>query len=117
MTDHYQNHYGYRARSNWGQGDLLAPYAEGDIVYIPENALAFKDGRIPHSYSEHPELSQPGRYRVVTAFSIGEGDEWYFRVCPIVDRKTLWGESSDRLHVIPDHVNYTEDWILVKGAE
>lgn len=85
--DHYQNHYGYRARSHWGTGDLLAPWAEGDIVNIPADSKAFTDGRIPHAWSKHPELSQPGLYRIVTCFSIGEGDEWYFRVCPIVDNK------------------------------
>jgi hypothetical protein len=115
--DHYQHYYGYRQKSNFGAGDILAPWAEGEIVDIPEGALAFQDKRIPHSWSERPELSKPGRYRVVTSFSIGEGNDWYFRVVPVVGGKTIWGESSDRLHVIEGKIDYTEDWTLIKSAD
>lgn len=106
-----------RPLSNWGSGDVLAPWAEGDVVDIPADSPAFTDGRIPHAWSEHPELSPPGRYKVVTAFSIGEGDEWYFRVCPMQRNKVLRDEYSDRIHMIPGVCNYTEGWTLVRSSD
>lgn len=106
-----------RDRSRWGDGDLLAPWAEGDVVNIPADSPAFADGRIPHSWSKHPELSPPGRYKVVGVYSIGEGDEWQIRVCPMQGRKVLWEESSDRIHMIPGVCNYTEGWTLLKSSD
>lgn len=114
---HYQWGYGTRGRSNWGTGDILSRYAEGDVVTIPGGAPAFLDGRIPHAWSEHPELSQPGHYRVVSVFSIGEEPSFYYRVCPIVGHKTLWDERSDRIHVLVGDCDYTHGWTLVRSAD
>lgn len=63
-----------------------------------------------------PPASRGGKYRVVQVFSIGEGPDWYYRVSPIVGRATLWGEHSDRLHVIPGECDYTEGWLLIRRA-
>lgn len=114
----YQWGYGERPTSNWGDGDLLSPYAEGDVVDVAEDSPAFYDRRIPHAWSKHPEeCSRPGRYRVVCVFSIGEGDEWYLRVCPIVDGETIRDNVSDRIHMIPGVCNYAEGWTLVESAD
>jgi hypothetical protein len=84
----------------------------------PEGDERFRKPRIPHTWSRHPELCKPDNlYRVVTAFSIGEGPEWYFRVAPIVNGRTQWDEVSDRLHVIPGLYDYTEGWELRRPAK
>src|SRR5690606_39407354 len=72
---------GHRPVNNWGDGDLPAPWAAGDIV---EYLGGGKDGRL--------DGFDPGFYVVCTAFSISVGDAWYFRVS---DRE----KCSDRLHV------------------
>lgn len=113
----YQWGYGVRPLSNWGSGGIRAPWAEGDVVNIPASSPAFLDGRIPHSWSRNPDECKPGLYRVVSAFSIGEGSEWYFRVCPIIDGETMWDNSSDRLHVFPDGCDYTAGWELIESAD
>lgn len=113
----YQHGYGYHATSNWGEGDQVSEWGEGDVVYIPAHCPAFDAGRIPHAWSDHPELSQRGgKYRVVQVFSIGEGPEWYYRVAPIVGRTTMFGENSDRIHVIPGQCDYTDGWLLIERA-
>lgn len=81
----YQWGYGRRPHSEWGSGELLSPYAEGDVVDIPAASPAIKRLR----------GGGPGRYRVVAVFSIGYGDEWYLRAMPIVDGETV-APCSDR---------------------
>lgn len=103
---------GYRAASCWGEGEEMSPYAVGDIVFIDASCPAFADDRI-----DYP----PGRYRVVSAYSIGEGPEWYFRVFPMEKHRGRWrylpdGGVSDRIHVIPGQCDYTKGWTLVKRA-
>lgn len=109
----WQCEYGHRPVSNWGSGEIMSPYAEGDLVYIGEDAIAFTAGRIPHSWSHSPELCVPGVYVVVTAFSISEGDDWYFRVIPY----GYPDEGSDRLHIIRGQCDYTGDWELILSAD
>lgn len=112
-----QGGFGYRATSNWGSGNILSPWAVGDIVNIPTGAKAFQ-GRIPHTWSDYPERSQPGRYLVVTVFSIGEEDEWYVRVIPFVENSMrVWrDEVSDRYHIVPGN-NFTSDWELILSSD
>src|SRR5687768_10055444 len=78
-----QNGLGHRPVNGWGEGDLPAPWAEGDILLLPED-----------SDTERLYDMQPGYFVITYACSIDDGDAWYFRV---------WdGESdrgSDRLHV------------------
>jgi hypothetical protein len=113
-----QHYIGYRATSDWGSGTLLSPYAVGDVVDIPADCPAFTDGRISHSWSDCPEVNEkPGRYVVTTVFSIGEGDEWYFRVSPMRADGYTWDESSDRLQAIPDVCDYTAGWTLVESSD
>src|SRR5438067_1765841 len=110
-----QQHIGFRPTSAWGDGELLAPWAVGDIVDIPAPECEADRRGIPHSWSAYPEICKlPGRYVVTTAFSIGEGDEWYFRVSPMRDDGYTYDESSDRQHMIPGSCNRTERWTLVK---
>lgn len=118
MNPHYQNGYGARCDNYNGDGSLLAPYAEGDVVDIPGSCPAFPR-RIPHAWSTRPELSQPGLYRVISSFSIGEGYDWYFRVAPIIFRRTIWDETSDRIHITAHEgaINWAQGWRLVKSAD
>lgn len=108
---YYQGDYGFRATSNWGEGDTLSEYALGDIVWIPADSPAVKKKRV----------DRPGLHRVHSVFSIDEGPWFYYRVSPMVttgrgDRlKTLWEECSDRLHVLPN-VDYTTGWVRVHEA-
>lgn len=74
--------FGYRPACRWGMGDLPAPFAEGDIVRVPDGARAL----------ERLNGMQPGPLVVCSAFSIDEGDAWFFRVTDGI-------ESSDRLHI------------------
>lgn len=112
----YQSGYGTRPYSNCGVGDIRAPYAEGDVVNIPAGAPAFTHGRIPHGWSPNPGQCKPGLYRVVSVFSIGEGDDWYLRVCPIIDGETV-DNVSDRIHIIPGDCDWSEGWELVETAD
>lgn len=73
--------------SSWGSGDLPAPFAITDVVHIPEGAKAL----------ERMHGMGPGRYEIVTAYSINEGDAWYFRVA---SNRRATSPCSDRLHVI-----------------
>lgn len=111
-----QHHIGYRARSHWGDGDLLSPWAIGDVVDIPHDAPAF-DRSLPHGWSDRPDLyKRPGRYVFTTAFSISEVDDWYFRVSPQREDGYTYDESSDRLHMSGD-VNGTASFVLVSSAD
>ena len=130
MTYRYQTRAGHHARSNWGDGPEVSEWGEGDVVWILSTSPAFTrqtrrsrggtrkqrtSPRIPHAWSEHPELSpRGGKYRVVSVVSIGEGPEWCYRVAPMDGRKTYWDEVSDRLHVIPGLCDYTEGWLLIE---
>ena len=79
-----QNGYGHRPVNNWGDGDLPAPWAEGDIVELVDESLA--GGRL---------RGQVGPMFVVSyATSVDEGDAWYFRVYDGAGDR-----GSDRLHV------------------
>lgn len=59
---------GHRARSAWGEGDLPAPFAEGDIVDISEGAECLM--------GEH----EPGAWVVEYCWSVDEGDAWHVRL-------------------------------------
>ena len=94
--------FGHRPRNNWGAGDLPAPWAVGDLVDIPPDAL--NERMASRGIVAGPAI-------VTDAYSIGEGDEWYFRVTDghrRVDGRWGW---SDRLHVIPDATPSPIDWM------
>ena len=86
---------GYRPTNNWNDGDLPAPYAVGDVIDVPEGAKAL----------QRMGGMGPGRYRVVYATSIDEGDAWFFRLGKWMTK----GPVSGRLHVA--YADRTEfDW-------
>lgn len=78
----WQAGFGCRELNDWNSGDLPAPWAEGDLLYLPEGSM-----------TERLYGMGPGYFVVTAGFSIDEGDAWYFRVTNHVDR------GSDRLHV------------------
>ncbi len=83
----------YRPTNNWGEGALPAPWCQGDVVKLVGESVDRLRG-------------MTGPYFVVTyACSIGEGDDWYFRV---EDHNGYTG--SDRLHVFNGGVDAT-DWM------
>lgn len=102
------NHrYGHRAVCNWGDGDLPAPFAEGDLVHwdgTPNDRLR----------------GQQGPYFVVTyCCSIDEGDAWYARV-----REKDAEFGSDRLHMAwpersswDEAVNWMEGFTLIETSD
>lgn len=100
--------YGFRAVSNWGEGNATAEYVVGDVVYVPPKCAAVLGDRC-----------EPGTHRVEACFSIGEDASFYYRLspCEIVGEKgalrvkTDWGSCSDRLHVIPGGGDFTAGWI------
>jgi hypothetical protein len=100
----YQAGYGFRGTNDWGSGNLPGPYAEGDIVQLID--VSKTDDRLT---SRMPAGN--GEFFVVCAgFSIGEGDDWYYRVSK--------GEgASDRLHVISGDVDYMTAFRLVDTAD
>ena len=79
--------FGHRPLSNWGSGDLPAPFATGDLLWLDQ---PYNDKRM------RPELGDPGWYVVVYSTSIDEGDAWYFRVERIGDPL----RCSGRMHVV-----------------
>ena len=79
--------YGYRPRNNWGSGDLPAPWCPGDIVRLVRPG----DDEWRDRMRGVP-VNPGGLYLVSCAFSIDEGDAWYFRVSTPT-------ATSDRLHV------------------
>jgi hypothetical protein len=91
---------GYRPRADWGDGLLPAPYSEGDLLDVPASAPGFAGPR--------PRIDNgpPGLFRVIAACSVGEGDEWYFRVSAVSETRTDWARVSGRLYVTPtvDHL-------------
>lgn len=103
--------YGHRARNNWGGGDLPAPFAEGDLLWLPEP--------YPVDRMRGRRMGQPGWYVVSCGFSIDEGDAWYFRVT-----RTMVDLSSDRLHVATaarsswdDDVDWMAPFVLVETSD
>lgn len=74
-----QQGFGFRPTNAWGEGDLPAPWAEGDLVELVE-------------HNERTDDWPLGFYVVSTAFSVDEGDGWYFRI-------TDGRHDSGRLHV------------------
>ena len=76
--------YGHRPVNDWGDGDLPAPYAIGDRLELVERNERLGD-------------IGDGPFVVVSAFSIDEGDGWYFRVAEHDAGPT--GPVSGRLHV------------------
>jgi hypothetical protein len=75
--------FGSRPVNNWGSGDLPAPFAEGDLLWLED----------VYDVDRMRGMGEPGHYVVTYATSIDEGDAWYFRVTNDPDN------SSDRLHV------------------
>lgn len=101
--------FGNRPRNNWGcdwEGGLPAPWCEGDIVRLRSPMPDEGDG--------HPRLRGiRGPLCVVTyATSIGEGDEWYFRV-----EDGVYEGCSDRLHVIPPKTDWMSWFELVETPD
>jgi hypothetical protein len=89
--------FGHRPTNEWGSGDLPAPYAEGDLLWLAQPTVERLYG-----------MGQPGWYVVVYATSIDEGDAWYFRVTNDPEG------CSDRLHVIfstRSGLNGDADWM------
>ena len=84
--------FGSRERNNWNSGDLPAPYADGDVLYLPHKP--------EHSRLERDGMGEPGHYMVVSGYSVDEGDAWYFRVSDGVKVGDGWRRCSDRLHVV-----------------
>lgn len=78
-----QNWRGYRPTNAWNAGDLPAPWAEGDRVTMVNGSAVNRLRGIDE-----------GTLYICYATSVGDGDEWYFRV-------TDGDLTSDRLHVAP----------------
>lgn len=100
--------FGSRPRSNWGwdEDSIPAPFCEGDIVRLIADPPDEGDG--------YPRLrGVRGPLCVVTyATSIGEGDEWYFRV-----EDGVYEGCSDRLHVIPPDIDWMASFELVETVD
>ncbi len=75
--------YGHRPTNDWGSGNLPAPWAQGDIIDVPEGSPALADGW------------DPGPFVVCYVTSIDEGDGWYVRLWLPADTYRV----SDRLHI------------------
>jgi hypothetical protein len=98
--------YGNRPTNDWWAGDLPAPYAEGDLLLLPDGAD-----------TERLNGAEAGYFVVVYATSVDEGDAWYFRVSDGRQR-------SDRLHVAsaerstwPDDHDWMSRFELVESAD
>ena len=78
--------FGKRPTNGWNAGDLPAPFAVGDLLWLPER----------YDTSRLNGMGDPGWYVVCFATSIGEDDAWYFRVTNDPE------QCSDRLHVVCD---------------
>lgn len=96
-----QDGFGYRALNNWGDGDLPAPFAEGDLLYLAE-------------IGDNDRLKgmRPGYFVVTAGFSIDEGDGWYFRVANNLDEG-----GSDRLHVFHGRSDSMREMDYMAGFE
>lgn len=100
-----QSRLGYRPVNGWGDGDLPAPWAEGDIVDVPPTAVCVNG--LGGDEESLPRWWVTGPCVIAYACSIDEGDAWYFRLCngkpgPTKRQMLAHGpewECSDRLHV------------------
>lgn len=86
--------YGRRPVNDWGSGDLPAPFAIGDLVHL----LGGDTSRFREVPTDRPV------YVVTNAYSIDQGDAWYFRVgCVVTEDRPdgiyEWDVHSDRHHV------------------
>lgn len=100
-----QAKYGFRETNSWNDGDLPAPYAEGDLLLLPE-------GIVNERLYQRLYGMGPGYFVVTAGFSIDEGDAWYFRVTNHTDR------GSDRLHVAhKDRCSWDHDVDWMAGFE
>lgn len=103
--------FGNRPRNNWGEGGLPAPWCEGDVV---RQVAPLSADRLESTGEPYDRLrGQTGPlFVVIYATSIGEGDEWYFR---------LWDGSrpgcSDRMHVIPPDTDWMSSFELVETVD
>lgn len=104
----FNNGEGHRSVCDWGSGDLPAPYAEGDLIDVPEGAKAL----------ERMHGMGPGRYLVTYCASIDEGDAWFVRITPARRmRKGEQREWSDRLHLAwAPRSTWTEDHDWLAGC-
>lgn len=127
--------FGHRPLNNWGSGDLPAPWCPGDVVVIDHERAAGDLEflrRLDQSINGADWIASArrnskggrdldwrrGYFVVCSAFSVDEGDGWYFRV-------TYGGEgSSDRLHVFTEHgtergkaVDFMAPFTLVETAD
>lgn len=106
-----QHRFAHRPTNNWGDGDLPAPWAAGDIVQLFD------------SDAPRLETKQPGFYVVCTAFSIDEGDGWYFRICGRDDLGGMnWEDRcSNRLHVFygyeEGNIDYMAPFKLIETGD
>lgn len=109
-TDDYFNcEFGHRPVNNWGSGNLPAPYAEGDTLWLP----------LWHENSERLEGLGHGKFTVTTVLSVDEGDAWYCRV----DNEE--GVGSGRLHVsfpercvtFPEKMNFMDVFDRLETAD
>lgn len=107
--------FGHRPTNNWGEGDLPAPFAEGDLLRLDE---AFPpDPESGYNRLVTRGMGEPGFYVVCCVFSIDKGDAWYCRV-------TQGEQGSDRLHVAfaercswDEDVNWMFPFTLVDSAD
>ncbi len=112
-----QHTFGHRPLCDWGEGDLPAPFAAGDVLWLPPaTRMGSFEGRL--------KGMPPGQHFLVdTAFSVDEGDGWYFRVTPeVLEEGRAWG--SDRLHVfsygrsdVDEDIDYMAPFVMVDTAD
>lgn len=112
----------YRPLNDWGSGDLPAPWAIGDRVSVASDAavlVGLNDSRIGRQGPRDRGAVAAGddNLFVCDAYSIDEGDGWYFRLCRgrLTRNGNLMedGPTTDRLHVYVDHEDpaKTVDWM------
>lgn len=96
--------YGHRPTNNWSQGELPAPFAEGDLIDVTEGARAL----------DRMHGMGPGRFYVSTVFSIDAGDAFYCRLARVTVGHYV---GSDRLHwACADRSDWTEDCDWLSGC-
>ena len=85
------SNFGHRPTNAWGEGDLPAPWAEGDVIRLPADPTPDQATR----FSIYGAPWEAGGIAIVSyAASIDDGDAWYFRIEVPGDYV-----RSDRLHV------------------
>lgn len=106
LTGYWGGQYGHghRPTNNWGQGELPAPFAEGDLIDVPEGVKAL----------ERLHGMGPGRFYVSCIFSIDAGDAWYMRVARVTVGHYV---GSDRLHwACADRSDWDHDENWLEGC-